>query len=75
MPANSSHTVDTLCAAGVVWYKRIGVIAQNTNMKTLINSELHNGSEHAAVTDLPSKYCLFLEAFNLTCKDIAYSLK
>jgi len=42
MPANSSHSVDTLCAAGFVWYKRIGVIAQNTDMKKLINGELHN---------------------------------
>ena len=40
-----------------------------------MNYITHNGSEHAAVTDLPSKYCLFLEAINLTCKDQAYSLQ
>ena len=41
MQANISHTVDTLCVAGVVCYKRIGVIAQNNNIKALINGELH----------------------------------
>jgi len=41
----------------------------------MVNYITHNGSDHAAVTDLPSKYCLFLEAINLTCKDLAYSLQ
>ena len=39
----------------------------------MVNYITHNGSEHAAVTDLPSKYCLFLVAIHLTCKDLAYS--
>jgi len=41
----------------------------------MVNYITHNGSEHAAVTDVPPKYCLFLEAINLTCKDLAYSLQ